>query len=129
MVEGERDFYATQEVVDAVNLLRAIDNPHDRLALVGVLRSPLGGHDDVEIYELSRKRLLSYRLAADPRWVDLPRPTLDLYRRLHGLHREVRFLEAGQAVQRVLKELPLPILAASTGRASRRSPIWRRYAS
>ena len=64
VVEGERDFYATQEVVDAVNLLRAIDNPHDRLALVGVLRSPLGGHDDVEIYELSRKRLLSYRLAA-----------------------------------------------------------------
>ncbi len=115
VVEGERDFYATQEVVDAVNLLRAIDNPHDRLALVGVLRSPLGGHDDIEIYELSRKRLLSYRLAADPRWVDLPRPTLDLYQRLHGLHREVRFLEAGQAVERVFRELPLSVLAASTG--------------
>ena len=115
VVEGERDFYATQEVVDAVNLLRAIDNPHDRLALVGVLRSPLGGHDDVEIYELSRKKLLSYRRAADPRWVDLPRPTLDLYRRLHGLQREVRFLGAGQAVERVFKELPLSVLAASTG--------------
>ena len=115
VVEGERDFYATQEVVDAVNLLRAIDNPHDRLALVGVLRSPLGGHDDVEIYELSRKRLLSYRLAADPRWVDLPRATLDLYRRLHRLHRDVRFLEAGQAVERVFQELPLSVLAASTG--------------
>ncbi len=115
VVEGERDFYATQEVVDAVNLLRAIDNPHDRLALVGVLRSPLGGHDDVEIYELSRKRLLSYRLAADPRWVDLPRATLDLYQRLHRLHREARFLEAGQAVERVFRELPLSVLAASTG--------------
>ncbi len=115
VVEGERDFYATQEVVDAVNLLRAIDNPHDRLALVGVLRSPLGGHDDVEIYELSRKRLLSYRLAADHRWVDLPRATLDLYRRLHGLHREARFLEAGRAVERIFKELPLSVLAASSG--------------
>ena len=115
VVEGERDFYATQEVVDTVNLLRAIDNPHDRLALVGVLRSPLGGHDDVEIYELSRKGLLSYRLAAGHRWVDLPRATLDLYRRLHGLHREARFLEAGQAVERVFRELPLSVLAASTG--------------
>ncbi|MDE0029149.1 MAG: UvrD-helicase domain-containing protein [Deltaproteobacteria bacterium] len=114
VVEGERDFYATQEVVDTVNLLRAIDNPHDRLALVGVLRSPLGGHDDVEIYELSRKSLLSYRAAADHRWVDLPRTTLDLYRRLDRLHREVRFLEAGQAVERVFKELPLSVLAAST---------------
>ena len=115
VVEGERDFYATQEVVDTVNLLRAIDNPHDRLALVGVLRSPLGGHDDVEIYELSRKSLLSYRAAAGHRWVDLPRTTLDLYRRLDRLHREVRFLEAGQAVERVFKELPLSVLAASTG--------------
>ena len=115
VVEGERDFYATQEVVDTVNLLRAIDNPHDRLALVGVLRSPLGGHDDVEIYELSRKSLLSYRATADHRWVDLPRTTLDLYRRLDRLHREVRFLEAGQAVERVFKELPLSVLAASSG--------------
>ena len=115
VVEGERDFYATQEVVDTVNLLRAIDNPHDRLALVGVLRSPLGGHDDLEIYDLSRKSLLSYRLAADHRWVDLPGSTLDLYRRLHGLHREVRFLEAGRAVERVFQELPLSVLAASTG--------------
>ena len=115
VVEGERDFYSAQEVVDTVNLLRAIDNPHDRLALVGVLRSPLGGHDDVEIYELSRKSLLGYRAAADHRWVDLPRTTLDLYRRLDRLHREVRFLEAGQAVERVFKELPLSVLAASTG--------------
>ncbi len=115
VVEGERDFYATQEVVDTVNLLRAIDNPHDRLALVGVLRSPLGGHDDVEIYELSRKNLLGYRAAAGHRWVDLPRTTLDLYRRLDRLHREARFLEAGQAVRRVFNELPLSVLAASTG--------------
>ena len=115
VVEGERDFYATQEVVNAVNLLRAIGNPHDRLALVGVLRSPLGGHNDVEIYELSRRSLLSYRAAADHRWADLPRATLDLYRRLHGLHREARFLGAGPAVERVFRELPLSILAASTG--------------
>ena len=40
VVEGERHFYAVQEIIDAVNLLRTVENPHDKLALVGVLRSP-----------------------------------------------------------------------------------------
>ena len=115
VVEGERDFYATQEVVDAVNLLRAIDNPHDRLALVGVLRSPLGGHNDAEIHALGRKNLLDYRRANGPHWVDLPGATLDLYQRLLRLHREARFMEAGQAVERIFEELPLSVLAACTG--------------
>ena len=112
VVEGERDFYAAQEVIDAVNLLRAIDNPHDRLALVGVLRSPAGGHDDAAIFDLHRQGLLDYRSAADSRWVDLPGGVVDLYQRLHRLHREARFLEAGKAVERVFKELPLSVLAA-----------------
>ena len=113
VVEGERDFYAAQEVIDAINLLRAIDNPHDRLALVGVLRSPVGGYDDSEIFALGRRRLLDYRAAADYRWVDLPPSLMDLYQRLSRLHGEVRFLEAGKAVERVFKELPLSVLAAS----------------
>ena len=113
VVEGERDFYAAQEVIDAVNLLRAVDNPHDRLALVGVLRSPVGGHSDTEIFALGRQQLLDYRMVAGPRWVDLPRDVMDLYQRLFRLHREVRFLEAGKAVAQVFKELPLSVLAAS----------------
>ena len=113
VVEGERDFYAAREVVDAVNLLRAIDNPHDRLALVGVLRSPVGGHDDAAIYHLHRQGLLDYRSVARPRWVDLPGSVMDLYQRLYRLHREARFLEAGKAVERVFRELPLSVLAAS----------------
>ena len=113
VVEGERDFYAAQEVIDAVNLLRAVDNPHDRLALVGVLRSPVGGHSDTEIFALGRQQLLDYRMVAGPRWVDLPRDVMDLYQRLFRLHREVRFLEVGKAVARVFKELPLSVLAAS----------------
>ena len=115
VVEGERDFYAAQEVVDAVNLLRTLDNPHDRVALVGVLRSPLGGHDDVEILALSRRSLLDYRLAEGSRRGELPPGALDLYQRLLRLHREVRFLEAGGAVDRVFEELPLSVLAASAG--------------
>ena len=115
VVEGERAFYAAQEVVDAVNLLRTLDDPYDRVALVGVLRSPLGGHDDVEILALSRQSLLDYRLAEGPRRGELPPGAVDLYRRLLRLHREVRFLEAGSAVDRVFEGLPLSVLAASGG--------------
>ena len=43
ITDGEKHFYRRQEIIDAVNLLRVIDNPHDTIALVGILRSPLGG--------------------------------------------------------------------------------------
>ena len=42
LTEGEKQFYERQEVIDAMNLLRAVVEPYDRLALVGVLRSSLG---------------------------------------------------------------------------------------
>ena len=63
VVEGERHFYAAKEIIEAVNLLRAVENPHDRLALVGVLRSPLGGLTDLQIYQLHRENQLDYRAA------------------------------------------------------------------
>jgi ATP-dependent helicase/nuclease subunit A len=39
---GGRAFYAQQEVFDLLNLLKALDNPHDSLALVAALRSAFG---------------------------------------------------------------------------------------
>ena len=42
--------------------------PYDRLALVGVLRSPLGGLTDQQIYELHRQNLLDYRAAEKLDW-------------------------------------------------------------
>ncbi|MBI5307655.1 MAG: hypothetical protein HZB37_04805, partial [Planctomycetes bacterium] len=43
------------------NLLRIIENPHDKIALMGVLRSTLVGLTDREIYELQMHDLLDYR--------------------------------------------------------------------
>lgn len=60
IVEGEKYFYTTQEILDFINLLRAIENPHDTIALVGVLRSPMVGFTDREIYELRMNHLLDY---------------------------------------------------------------------
>ncbi|MGH7768041.1 MAG: UvrD-helicase domain-containing protein, partial [Candidatus Binatia bacterium] len=112
VVEGERNFYAVQEIIDAVNLLRAVDNPHDRLALVGVLRSPLGGLSDAEIYRLQRERLLDYRIAG--RAKESPAKVKEIYGILRRLNREIRSLPVGEAVARVFDAAPVGLLAAAS---------------
>jgi ATP-dependent helicase/nuclease subunit A len=59
VVEGEKYFYGTTEVIDFVNVLRAVSNPHDRVAVAAVLRSPLGGFSDQELYD--KRREFDYR--------------------------------------------------------------------
>ncbi|MBI2359347.1 MAG: UvrD-helicase domain-containing protein, partial [Deltaproteobacteria bacterium] len=116
VVEGERHFYAVQEIIDAINLLRAIENPNDRLALVGVLRSPLGGLKDAEIYELHRRRLVDYRAAPRSREAK-KRPFSDvkeLYEILCRLHKETRILPVGEAIAHVFDGVPITLLAASS---------------
>ena len=53
LVSG-RAFFAQQEVYDVLNLLRAVENPMDGLALVGALRSPLFGLSDETLFWLTR---------------------------------------------------------------------------
>jgi ATP-dependent helicase/nuclease subunit A len=55
VVEGERYFYQTPEVTDVLNLLRVVDDPKNRIALAGFLRSPLGGFTDAELALLQEK--------------------------------------------------------------------------
>ncbi|UJS17071.1 MAG: UvrD-helicase domain-containing protein [Candidatus Jettenia sp.] len=61
LVEGEKYFYTTQEILDFMNLLRIIENPYDTIALAGVLRSPMVGLTDREIYKLRIHNLFDYR--------------------------------------------------------------------
>jgi len=112
VVEGERHFYAAKEIIDAVNLLRAVENPHDRLALVGVLRSPLGGLTDQQIYELHRYNLLDYRIAKKVAGNDFPPTLVLLYETLTRLHDEIRSMPIGTAVAHVFATLPVELLAA-----------------
>ncbi len=117
VVEGEKHFYATQEVIDMVNLLRAIENPYDRLALAGTLRSPLGGLNDRELYELHLQGLLDYRAVAWPKGLPKKRPASqvrDLYSILLRLHKETRRLSVGDAVREIFDSLPVMVLAASS---------------
>jgi ATP-dependent helicase/nuclease subunit A len=112
VVEGERHFYAAKEIIDAVNLLRAVENPFDRLALVGVLRSPLGGLTDRQIYDLHRHHLLDYRAGAQLEKHDFPPPLAELYQTLTRLNQETRRLPIGAAVAHVFETLPVEALAA-----------------
>ncbi|HZD41812.1 MAG TPA: UvrD-helicase domain-containing protein, partial [Terriglobales bacterium] len=111
VVEGERHFYAVKEVIDTVNLLRAIENPHDRLALVGVLRSPVGGASDRVIYALHRANRLDYRewRGLDQRF---PPAIEELYKILDRLHAETQKLPVGEAITHIYDSLPLLPLAA-----------------
>lgn len=116
VVEGEKHFYTVQEIIDAVNLLRVVENPHDRLALVGVLRSPLGGLTDAEIYELHQQDLLDYRAVVQTktrRMKSIPAVT-ELYATLHKLHEETRALPVGEAIHHIFDNVPIRLLAASS---------------
>ncbi len=63
MADGERHFYRRQEVIDVVNVLRVLDDPTDALALVGILRSSLGGLTDQEIMDVMKLGPLDIRQA------------------------------------------------------------------
>ena len=122
VVEGERHFYAAKEIIDAVNLFRAIENPYDRLALVGVLRSPLGGLTDQTIYELHREHLLDYREVKRLKNKAFPTTVAELYQKLAKLHEETPKLPVGAAVSHIFASLPLKALAACTFTVNRQ---WR----
>ncbi len=49
---GRSGFYDAIEVADLLNLLRILDNPHQDLPLLGVLRSPLAGFTLDELAQL-----------------------------------------------------------------------------
>jgi ATP-dependent helicase/nuclease subunit A len=50
-----KGYYSKEEVTDIVSLLRLLVNPHDDLALVSALRSPLAGLSDDGLYLLGRE--------------------------------------------------------------------------
>jgi ATP-dependent helicase/nuclease subunit A len=116
VIEGEKHFYRRQEVIDLVNVLRVLDNPHDEVALVGVLRSPLGGLTDRELYDLRQSGSFDYRQYAQlESWSHPCSPAVHrLYRQLARLHHEVAVLPLADAIQLVFDRLPILELAAAS---------------
>ena len=116
ITDGEKHFYRRQEVIDMVNLLRVIDDPYDSIALVGVLRSPLGGMTDRDLLVLQQREGLDYqrqeRLAA---W-NHPKAGMvqRLYERLAELHRLAPLRPVPDAIDLIFDRLPVLELAAAS---------------
>ncbi|MBI4376767.1 MAG: UvrD-helicase domain-containing protein [Elusimicrobia bacterium] len=112
-VEVERHFYSMQEVVDLVNLLRVLDEPENRSALAGLLRSPLGGVDDQALYRLARQGALDY-LRPIPRQAgpEAKSALAPLYAALAELRAKVGRAPVGDIVQEILERTPMLELCA-----------------
>ncbi|HSA61530.1 MAG TPA: UvrD-helicase domain-containing protein [Nitrospiraceae bacterium] len=116
VIEGEKHFYRRQEVIDLVNVLRVLDHPHDSVALAGLLRSPVGGLTDRDLYDLRSACLFDY-LREKPldSW---KHAQADAVRRLYGqlaqLHHEIGALPLAEAIQLVFDRLPILELAGAS---------------
>ncbi|MEO5954773.1 MAG: UvrD-helicase domain-containing protein, partial [Nitrospiraceae bacterium] len=116
ITDGEKHFYRRQEIIDVVNLLRVVDNPHDTIALVGVLRSPLGGMADGDLLALQQIEGLDYqqrdRLSA---W-NHPQAKMvtQLYERLADLYQLAPLRPVPDAIDLIFERLPVLELAAAS---------------
>ncbi|HEX7094028.1 MAG TPA: UvrD-helicase domain-containing protein [Nitrospiraceae bacterium] len=116
ITDGEKHFYRRQEIIDVVNLLRVIDNPYDTVALVGILRSPLGGMTDRDLLALQLIEGLDYqqqdRLSAwnHPQAGRVRR----LYTRLAVLHQLAPLQPVPDAIDLIFEQLPILELAAAS---------------
>ncbi len=116
LTDGEKHFYRRQEIIDLVNVLRTIENPHDHIALVGILRSPLAGVSDRDILHLRRAGGLSMAHATTlAHWSSEQAAVLrSLYTRLTDLHRVAPTLPLPEVLTLVFEQLPMLELAAAS---------------
>ena len=116
ITDGEKHFYRRQEIIDLVNLLRVIDNPHDTIALVGILRSPLGGMTDRELLALQQIEGLDYQHRD---WLSAwNHPQAGMVRRLYeglaDLHQLAPLRPVPDAIDLIFDRLPVLELAAAS---------------
>jgi len=55
-IVGGKGYYSQEEVADITSLLRLLVNPHDDMAMLAALRSPLAGLSDDALYLLGSER-------------------------------------------------------------------------
>lgn len=116
VVEGEKYFYRRQEVIDLVNLLRVLIYPHDSVAMAGLLRSPLGGLNDRDLYDVRTVGYFDYLNHQGLESWDHSRAfsLRRLYSQLSALHEEIAPLPLADAVQMTFDRLPILELAAAS---------------
>ncbi len=116
ITEDARHFYRRQEVVDMVNILRVLDDPTDSIALVGVLRSSLGGVPDREIMELFKGGTVDVRHPSVlSSWKSDRKPAVQLlFTRLAALSQQAHSIPIPDLLEQLLNQLPILELAAAS---------------
>ena len=103
-------------MIDLVNVLRVVENPSDTIALVGLLRSPLGGLPDRDLYELQKQGTFDYRQAgclknwSNPKAEEVRR----LYDVLLELHHVALTYSFPTLIDLLFSRLPVMELAAAS---------------
>jgi ATP-dependent exoDNAse (exonuclease V) beta subunit len=102
--EGARDFFRREEVRDLIWVLSAIDDPTDRVALIGALRSSAFAVSDEQfVIHAAANRALSYRSPdGGP-----SEPVNEALAELNDLHRMRRGLSLAEVVRRVVERTRL----------------------
>lgn len=116
LTDGERHFYRRQEVIDLVNVLRVLDDPSDAIAIVGILRSSLGGVPDQDIMDLTRLGPLDLRQTKRlEAWESIKKPViLNLFEQLETLCVQAKKVPIPEFIDRVFAQLPIVELAAAS---------------
>jgi ATP-dependent helicase/nuclease subunit A len=116
ITDGEKHFYRRQEVIDLVNLLRVIDNSHDTVAMVGILRSPLGGMTAQDLLALQQIDGLDYQQGERLSAWSHPQAGLvkQLYEGLADLHLRAPLRPVPDAIDLIFERLPILELAAAS---------------
>ncbi len=115
--------YATQEVIDSLATVRAIDDPTDEISLVAALRSPMFACSDVDLATYRRagghwdiRRMAPSELAAD-------HPVVESLGYLRALWEQRWWTSPSQLLDRVLRDRRAAVLAFADARPE---DVWRR---
>jgi ATP-dependent helicase/nuclease subunit A len=110
-VSGAVAFTQSREVQILAGLLRVLGDPDDGVALVGVLRGPLFGLSDPELFR-HRTSGFGFHLTA-PLPEEATGAVVDAVRRLQTMHHWTRTLPAAAAVERILEATGILARAAA----------------
>jgi ATP-dependent helicase/nuclease subunit A len=114
IIEGERFFYRSQEVIDFINLLKFIVDEKDDVALAGVLRSPLFGLTDRQCAVFfhayrSNGRMMPEALSACAADGSFARH--QLMEHVFEIRKQIHLLSPASLIDLTLKKLPVLTIA------------------
>lgn len=115
--------YDTQEVRDALAVLRAIDDPNDTLSLIAALRSPLYGCSDVDLYVYHQAQRRWSLRNDTPDQLDDDHPVVAALAHLRTLWEQRWWTTPANMLERVLRERHGFLLGYGTKRPAE---VWRR---